>query len=78
MGDDIELGAGVKLSATTPGASRMVVFRNGAKIAEFPDATEFSLNVNEKGTYRVEAYLDQLGEPFDKAPWIMSNPIYVR
>ena len=78
MGDDIELGAGVKLSAATPGASRMVVFRNGAKIAEFPDTTEFSLNVTEKGTYRVEAYLDQLGEPFDKAPWIMSNPIYVR
>jgi hypothetical protein len=56
----------------------MVVFRNGAKIAEFPDVSEFSLNVTEKGTYRVEAYLDQLGEPFDKAPWIMSNPIYVR
>jgi hypothetical protein len=78
MGDDIDLGAGVKLSASTPGASRMVVFRNGAKIAEFPDVSEFSLNVTEKGTYRVEAYLDQLGEPFDKAPWIMSNPIYVR
>jgi hypothetical protein len=78
MGDDIELGEGVRLSAATPGASRMVVFRNGAKIAEFPDATEFSLNITETGTYRVEAYLDQLGEPFDKAPWIMSNPIYVR
>ena len=78
MGDEIALDDGVQLSATTPGPTRMVVFRNGAKIAEFPDAIEFSLNVSETGTYRVEAYLDGLGEPFDKAPWIMSNPIYVR
>jgi hypothetical protein len=78
MGDEIALSSGVKLSAATPGASRMVVLRNGAKVAEFPDVTKFSLNVTEKGIYRVEAYLDQLGEPFDQAPWIMSNPIYVR
>jgi len=78
MGDEIVLGSGATLSATTPGASRMVVLRNGAKIGEFPDVTEISLNITEKGTYRVEAYLDQLGEPFDQAPWIMSNPIYVR
>ena len=78
MGDEVALGSGVKLSAATPGTSRIVVLRNGAKIAEFPDVTEISLNVTEPGTYRVEAYLDQLGEPFDQAPWIMSNPIYVR
>ena len=78
MGDEIALGSGVKLSAVTPGASKMVVLRNGAKIAEFPDVVEMSLNITESGTYRVEAYLDQLGEPFDQTPWIMSNPIYVR
>jgi hypothetical protein len=78
MGDEIALGSGVKLSAAAPGASRIVFLNNGAKIAEFPDVTEISLNITESGTYRVEAYLDQLGEPFDKAPWIMSNPIYVR
>jgi len=78
MGDEIELGAGVRLLATTPGASRMVVFRNGERIAEFRESTEFALNISETGTYRVEAYLDQLGEPFDKTPWIISNPIYVR
>ncbi len=32
----------------------------------------------EPGEYRVEVYLDQLGPPFDKMPWIISNPIYVR
>lgn len=78
MGDEIASGPGLRLSATTPGTSRIVVLRNGAKIAEFPDVTEISLNVTEPGTYRVEAYLDQLGGPFDQAPWIMSNPIYVR
>lgn len=78
MGDEIASGSGLRLSAATPGTSRIVVLRNGAKIAEFRDETEISLNVTEPGTYRVEAYLDQLGEPFDQAPWIMSNPIYVR
>ncbi|HEX6279036.1 MAG TPA: hypothetical protein VFZ49_03385 [Pyrinomonadaceae bacterium] len=78
MGDEIASQGGVKVSATTPSASRMVVLRNGVKIAEFPDVTEMSINISETGTYRVEAYLDQLGEPFDRTPWIMSNPIYVR
>ena len=78
MGDVVAFAAGGTLLATTPVVSRMVVFRNGAKFAEFPGATEFSLNITETGTYRVEAYLDRLGEPFDDAPWIMSNPIYVR
>jgi hypothetical protein len=78
MGDEIALGSGVMLSAATPGASRIVVLRNGVRIGEYPDVTEISLNITETGTYRVEAYLDQLGEPFDQAPWIMSNPIYVR
>ena len=78
MGNEIGLGSGVKLSAATPGASRIVFLKNGAKIAEFPDVTETSINITESGTYRVEVYLDQLGEPFDQAPWMMSNPIYVR
>lgn len=78
MGDEIPLGSGIKLTAATPGPSRIVFLRNGAKAAEFSDVTEISLNITETGTYRVEAYLDQLGEPFDQAPWIMSNPIYVR
>ncbi len=78
MGDEIALGDGAKLSAAVPVPARMAVLRNGVKVAEFSESREFSLNVSEPGTYRVEAYLDRLGEPFDKAPWIMSNPIYVR
>jgi hypothetical protein len=78
MGDEINLGQNMTLGGQVPAASRIVVLRNGTKIAEFADVLDFSLNVRETGTYRVEAYLDHLGEPFDKAPWIMSNPIYVR
>jgi hypothetical protein len=32
----------------------------------------------ERGSYRVEAYLPQLGKPVGDQPWIISNPIYVR
>lgn len=78
MGDEIALGEGAMLSAVVPASARMVVLRNGVQVAEFPESREFSLNITETGTYRVEAYLDRLGQPFDKAPWIMSNPIYVR
>lgn len=78
MGDTIALGNGVKLSGSAPGNARFVLIRNGAEVARFESASEFASTVTEPGAYRVEVYLDNLGEPFDKAPWIMSNPIYVR
>jgi hypothetical protein len=78
MGDEIALaGTGkLKLAAAVP--ARFVIFRNGEKFSETTAVTETSVDINEKGTYRVEAYLDQLGSPFDKMPWVMSNPIYVK
>ncbi len=78
MGDEIALSNAVRLSALEPNRVRFVLLRNGGKSQEFSDVSEFSINVSEPGTYCVEVYLDQLGSPFDKAPWIMSNPIYVR
>ena len=78
MGDEIELGGSVRLSAVSPMPARFVLLRDGEKISEFADASEIAANVTEPGTYRVEVYLDKLGPPFDAAPWIMSNPIYVR
>ncbi len=78
MGDDVELGGGIRLSVAVPMPARIVLLKNGVKVTEAEESTELSLNVSETGTYRVEAYVDRLGEPFDKAPWIMSNPIYVR
>lgn len=78
MGDEIALSNGVKLFASAPSPARFVLLQNGAKLQEFSGVSEVSMYVYEPGTYRVEVYLDQLGSPFDAAPWIISNPIYVR
>jgi hypothetical protein len=78
MGDEIAYAQGMKLKLAAPEAARFVVYRNGEKFAETADVTEASFEIAEKGTYRAEVYLDALGAPFDKMPWIMSNPIYVR
>lgn len=78
MGDEISQRENVKLKATAPQQSRFVVFLNGEKISETGNVTHVELDVFEPGAYRVEVYLDQLGPPFDKMPWIISNPIYVR
>lgn len=78
MGDDVDLGGGIRLSVAVPMPARIVLLKNGLKVAEEPDSSEFSLNVSETGTYRIEAYLDRLGPVFEQTPWIMSNPIYVR
>lgn len=78
MGDTIALGGSTRLTAASPGIGRFVLYRNGAEIARFDAASEFTTTVTEPGAYRVEVYLDSLGPPFDKAPWIMSNPIYIR
>ncbi len=76
MGDEIALRGGVKLIAEAPAKCRFVLFKNGVKIGEFADASEMSFAATEAGVYRVEAYLDSLN--FSDAPWIISNPIYIR
>lgn len=78
MGDEIGLGESVNLKAFAPLKSRFVLFKNGEKISETPDATEMNFQAKEKGVYRVEVYLDGLGGNSEKMPWIISNPIYVR
>ncbi len=78
QGDEIALAQGVDLKAAAPQNARFVIFKNGEKISETVDSSEFNFQVKEPGTYRVEVYLDALGIPFDQTPWIISNPIYVR
>lgn len=78
MGDDINLADGVKLRADAPQSARFILFKNGAKIFEEDNNTGIVFEAEEAGAYRVEVYLDALGSPFDKMPWIISNPIYVR
>lgn len=78
QGDEIALQNGVKLKANAPQTVRFVIFKNGEKVFEEGGKSEIIFEAKEKGTYRVEVYLDQLGSPFDKMPWIFSNPIYIR
>ncbi len=78
MGDDILLANGVNLKAAASQIARFVIFKNGEKVSEASANTEIVFPVRERGTYRTEVYLDTLGAPFDRTPWIISNPIYVR
>jgi hypothetical protein len=78
MGDEIALTGNLNLKINAPQTARFVVFKNGEKIYEESSVAQIILPIKEKGTYRTEVYLDSLGATFDKMPWIISNPIYVR
>jgi hypothetical protein len=76
MGDEIKLEkAPLRLNVNSPFPARIILFRNGQKIAETEGKT-VNFEVMENGAYRVELYLEALG--LTKMPWIISNPIYVR
>jgi hypothetical protein len=66
------------LRGSSPNQARFVLFRNGEKVFEKADAWDFEFYPKQAGTYRIEVYRDKNGPPFDKMPWIFSNPIYVR
>ena len=78
MGDEIDFADDLNLKVSAPNIARFVIFKNGEKFHEETGAAQITLPIKEKGTYRAEVYLDSLGETFDKMPWIISNPIYVR
>ncbi|MGI8545463.1 MAG: hypothetical protein ACR2MD_18560 [Aridibacter sp.] len=79
MGDEIlSEDSEINLKSNAPQVARFLLFKSGEKVFESGETTEINFKVKEKGTYRVEVYLDSLGEPFNKMPWIISNPIYVR
>jgi hypothetical protein len=78
MGDEIALLDKVNLKSTAPLPGRFVIFKNGAQVFEAKNTTQIDFETKEKGAYRVEVYLEQLGAPFDKMPWIISNPVYLR
>ena len=78
QGDEIELKKEVRLTASTPVTSRIVLLKDGKPIQDESGTKGRDFVVNEKGTYRVEVYLPQLPQPVSDQPWIISNPIYVR
>lgn len=78
MGGSVAARPGLGLRATAPQNARFVIFKDGAKFFEASGTKEISADGSEPGLYRVEVYRDDLGPPFEKIPWIISNPIYVR
>ena len=78
MGDETQLKEKVSLKASAPQISRFVLYRNGEKINEESETSTMNFETRETGVYRVEVYLDSLGNSFNSMPWIISNPIYVK
>jgi hypothetical protein len=78
MGDETTLEEAPGLKVAVPQSARIVLFKDGHKISEAPEVREMGFMPKERGTYRVEVFLDSLGKPFDRLPWIVSNPIYVK
>jgi len=65
------------LKVRTPVASRVVLFKDGNVVSDEVGVTSKEYPVTQRGVYRVEVYLPQLGSLVADKPWIISNPIYV-
>ena len=78
QGDEISLKSETRLRVQTPVPSRIVLFKNGAVFVDESGITTKEVPITERGVYRVEVYLPQLGNMVAQKPWIISNPIYVR
>ena len=79
QGDEIALTQETRLRVQTPVPGRIVVFKNGVTFTiENSGASVNEFPIRERGVYRVEVYLPQLGGMVAGKPWIISNPIYVR
>jgi len=78
MGDEIELQDGVRLTITTPVKARVLLIKDGQAIRDEDGTARKEYAVTDRGVYRVEVYLTQLGSLVKDKPWIISNPIYVR
>jgi hypothetical protein len=78
QGDEIALRNETRLRVRTPVSSRIVVFKDGTVFLDESGVTNKELPITERGVYRVEVYLPQLGNLVATKPWIISNPIYIR
>lgn len=78
MGDEIGLAGGVRLSVMTPVQSRILLIKDGQVLYEENGTSKKEWLIDQKGVYRIEAYLPQLAKLLSDKPWIISNPIYIR
>jgi hypothetical protein len=78
QGDEIRLQQDTRLKVRTPVSSRLLLYKDGAVVLDESGITSKDVPVTERGVYRIEVYLPQLGSLAANKPWIISNPIYVR
>jgi hypothetical protein len=78
QGDEISLKPETRLRVQTPVPGRIVLFKNGAVFMDESGIASKDFPITERGVYRAEIYLPQLGNLVATKPWIISNPIYVR
>ena len=78
QGDEILLKPETRLRVQSPVSGRLVIFKDGMILVDETGISGKELAITERGVYRAEIYLPQLGTLVAKQPWIISNPIYVR
>ncbi|HEX7333334.1 MAG TPA: hypothetical protein VF290_17660 [Pyrinomonadaceae bacterium] len=78
QGDEISLKPETRLRVQSPVPGRIVIFKDGSVLLDETGISGKELPISEKGVYRAEIYLPQLGSLVRHQPWIISNPIYVR
>jgi len=78
QGDEIPLQSETSLDVSLPVSARLLVLKDGQTFLDETGVTAKSIHLTERGVYRVEVYLPQLGKPVGDQPWIISNPIYVK
>jgi hypothetical protein len=69
---------GTEYALNVPPEMKVKYYLDGQEIPMDTVAALYAKYSFKPGVYRVEVYRDDLGPPFDKMPWIISNPIYVR
>lgn len=77
QGDEISLKPETRLRIQSPVAARIVIYKDGAVLVDESGISNKELAITERGVYRAEIYLPQLGL-VARQPWIISNPVYVR
>ena len=77
QGDDFKLTPDARIKVQTPVSSQIKLFRDGNVILDETGVTSKEFPVTERGYYRVEVYLPQLGKLAAGKPWIISNSIWV-
>ena len=75
QGDALTLSDQRQLRVSVPVSSRIVIYKEGEVLVDESGIRTRELPIVDPGVYRVEVYLPQLGV---SAPWIISNPIYVK